>query len=77
MFGKVKKVFFTGIFGILYVSFVAQMVFVLAAIDGWDKKLLGMAALSFEWLVLIAARYLSKRSSGAAQQHNNGGFRRR
>ena len=76
MFGKVKKVFFTGVFGILYVSFVAQLVYVLAMIDGWDQKLMGMAALSLEWLILIAARYLSKRSSGAAQQHNNGGFRR-
>lgn len=77
MFGKVKKVFFTGVFGILYVSFIAQMVAVLGFIPGWDKKLLGMAALSIEWLVLITARYLSKRSSNNAQQHNNGGFRRR
>ena len=77
MFGKIKKVFFTGVFGILYIGFIAQMVFVLAFVDGMDKKLLGMAALSLEWLILIAARYLSKRSSSNAQQHNNGGFRRR
>ena len=76
MFGKVKKVFFTGVFGILYISFIAQMVYVLGMVDGWDKKLLGMAALALEWLILIAARYLSKRSSSNAQQHN-GGFRRR
>ena len=53
MFGKVKKVFFTGVFGILYVSFVAQLVYVLAMIDGWDQKLMGMAALSLEWLIFV------------------------
>ena len=77
MFGKVKKVFFTGVFGILYVGFIAQLVYVL----GWSKDanevMLGMAGLSLEWLILIATRYLSKRSSNSAQQHGNGGFRRR
>lgn len=73
MFGKVKKVFFTGVFGILYISFVAQLVYVLAYVSGAENKLVGLAALSLEWLVLIAARYLSKRSSNSAQ-HN--GFRR-
>jgi len=77
MFGKVKKVFFTGIFGILYISFVAQLVYVLGWANSLEERMLGMSALSFEWLVLIAARYLSKRSSGAAQQHSNGGFRHR
>ena len=76
MFGKVKKVFFTGVFGILYVGFIAQMIFVFATMDV-EKIMGGLAALSLEWLVLIAARYLSKRSSGAAQQRNNGGFRHR
>ena len=74
MFGKIKKVFFTGVFGILYVSFIAQLVYVLAYVSGAENKLVGLAALSLEWLVLIAARYLSKRSSNNAQ-HN--GFRRR
>lgn len=74
MFGKVKKVFFTGVFGILYLSFVAQLVYVLGWVSGTETKLLAMAALALEWLVLIAARYLSKRSSNSAQ-HN--GFRRR
>ncbi len=74
MFGKVKKVFFTGVFGILYVSFIAQLVYVLGFVSGAENKLICLAALSLEWLVLIAARYLSKRSSNNAQ-HN--GFRRR
>jgi len=76
MFGKVKKVFFTGVFGILYISFIAQLVYVLGWMHPLQMKLLWLAALSFEWLVLIGARYLSKRSSGAAQSYNNGGFRR-
>ena len=74
MFGKVKKVFFTGVFGILYVSFVAQLVYVLGWVSGVEQKMLAMAVLTLEWLVLIAARYLSKRSSNTAQ-HNS--FRRR
>ncbi|MBE6462047.1 MAG: hypothetical protein E7006_04385 [Alphaproteobacteria bacterium] len=76
MFGKIKKVFFTGVFGVLYLSFVAQLVYVLGWVSGIENKLAGLAALTFEWLVLIAARYLSKRSSNSAQ-HNGGGYRRR
>ena len=79
MFGKVKKVFFTGVFGTLYISFLAQLVWVIACMGNFgaelDSKLLGLAGLSLEWLVLIAARYLSKRSSNSAQ--HSGGFRRR
>ena len=55
MFGKVKKVFFTGVFGILYVSFIAQLAYVLFATDTVSQTLIGLAALSLEWLVLIAA----------------------
>ena len=75
MFGKVKKIFFTGVFGVLYVSFLAQLAYVLFAMETVAQTLMGLAALSLEWLVLISARYLSKRSSNSAQ-HNNG-FRRR
>lgn len=74
MFGKVKKVFFTSVFGVLYLSFVAQLVYVLGWVSGFDNKLVGLGLLSLEWLILIAARYLSKRSSNSAQ-HNS--FRRR
>ena len=77
MFGKIKKVFFTGVFGILYISFVAQIVYILAMVSGWDAQLGGLGLLSFEWLVLIAARYLSKRSSNSAQYNNFGGHNRR
>lgn len=76
MFGKVKKVFFTGMFGLLYISFIAQIVYVLGYVRGLDMLFGCLAALSVEWLVLIAARYLSKRASGNAQ-HFNGGFNRR
>lgn len=39
MFGKVKKVFFTGVFGILYVSFIAQLVYILGWVPGIESKL--------------------------------------
>ncbi|MDW2995063.1 MAG: hypothetical protein R8N24_03510 [Alphaproteobacteria bacterium] len=74
MFGKVKKVFFTGVFGILYVSFIAQLVYVLGWVNGAESKMIALAALTLEWMILIAARYLSKRSSNTAQKNN---FRRR
>ena len=75
MFGKVKKIFFTGVFGVLYISFVAQMVYVLGWVSGLENKMAAMSMLALEWLVLIAARYLSKRSSNSAQHGNN--YRRR
>ena len=75
MFGKIKKVFFTGVFGVLYISYIAQFIYVLAFLDNCQAQVIGLALLSVEWLVLIAARYLSKRSSNNAQQF--GGFRRR
>lgn len=76
MFGKVKKVFFTSMFGILYVSFMAQIVYVLGWVNGIDNKLSYMGILALEWLVLIAARYLSKRSSNTAQYNGFNGRRR-
>ncbi len=75
MFGKIKKIFFTGVFGVLYISYVAQFVYVLGFMDNCQEQVMGLALLSVEWLVLISARYLSKRSSNSAQQF--GGFRRR
>ncbi len=76
MFGKIKKVFFTGVFGVLYISFIAQLIYVLGWVAGVENKLIGLGLMTLEWLILIAARYLSKRSSNSAQ-HNNGGYRRR
>ena len=75
MFGKIKKVFFTGVFGVLYISFIAQIVYVLGWFAGVENKIAAMGLLSLEWLILIAARYLSKRSSNSAQHSN--GYRRR
>ena len=80
MFGKIKKIFFTGVFGVLYLSYIAQFVYVLAFIDSCQDQVIGLALLSVEWLVLIAARYLSKRAgnnnNNNMQSHNNG-YRRR
>ena len=72
MFGKIKKVFFTGMFGILYISFVAQSVYVLGWVPGADAKLGWLGVMAFEWLALITARYLSKRSSNNAQYNGYG-----
>ncbi len=76
MFGKVKKIFFTGIFGFLYISFIAQIVYILGWVPGFDTKLTYMGLIAFEWLALIAARYLSKRSSSSAQYNGYNGRRR-
>ena len=76
MFGKVKKIFFTGMFGILYISFIAQIVYILGWVNGIDAKFMYMALLAFEWLALIAARHLSKRSSNNAQYNGYNGRRR-
>ena len=72
MFGKVKKVFFTGVFGLMYISFIAQFIYILGWVAIWESKFMLLALLSVEWLVLIAARYLSKRAAGGAQ--HSGGF---
>ena len=77
MFGKIKKVFFTGVFGVLYLSYIAQFVYVLAYLKTCQEQVIGLALLSVEWLVLIAARYLSKRSSNNAQSYGNNFNRRR
>ena len=69
MFGKIKKIFFTGVFGVLYLSYIAQFVYVLAYLEDCESKVIGLALLSVEWLVLIGARYLSKKSSNNAQPH--------
>ena len=76
MFGKIKKVFFTGVFGVLYISYIAQFVYVLTQLKNQEHIVYGLAVLSLEWLVLIAARYLSKRSSNTAQQYGNSFGRR-
>ena len=76
MFGKIKKVFFTSMFGILYISFMAQMVYILGWAPGIETKMFYMGVLALEWFILIAARYLSKRSSNTAQYNNFNGRRR-
>ena len=77
MFGKIKKVFFTGVFGILYISFIAQLVYILAVLNDCEAQMVALAALSVEWLVLIAARYLSKRSASSISSFSGNNFRRR
>ncbi|MCL2758560.1 MAG: hypothetical protein FWE64_04590 [Alphaproteobacteria bacterium] len=72
MMSKIKKYFFTGMFGALYVSFAAQFVYALFVLVGdlaHGFTILGL--LSVQWLVLISARYISKRS--ATPKENSGG----
>ena len=76
MLGKIKKIFFGGIFCALYISFIAQFVYVLGWISMAEGKLAFLAALALEWLVLIAARYLSRRSGVAQQKPGFNGGRR-
>ena len=76
MLGKIKKVFFSGMFGILYISFVAQLVYILGWVETYEGKFSCLALMTLEWFLLIAARYLSKRSASAAQ-HSGFGARRR
>ncbi len=77
MLGKIKKVFFSGMFGILYISFVAQLVYILGWVETYEGKFGCLALMTLEWFLLIAARYLSKRSAAAAQQHSSFSPRRR
>jgi hypothetical protein len=76
MFGKIKKIFFNGIFGIMYVSFAAQLVYILGWVNSLDAKFIALGFLSLQWLALIAARYLSKKSSNSAQSSGFHGRRR-
>jgi len=75
MLTKLKRIFFPGMFFLLYVSFVAQFVYAITMMFGEYHDLgtafLALGLLSVEWLVLIAARYLSKKS--ASGNANNGG----
>ncbi|MBN1324657.1 MAG: hypothetical protein JW974_00320 [Alphaproteobacteria bacterium] len=77
MFNKIKKLFFTGVFGILYISFVAQLVYILVWVKGPESKFIAMGFIALEWLILISARYLSKKSSNNSQYNNHNGGRRR
>lgn len=78
MLGKMKKLFFGGVFGILYLSFVAQLIYILGYITVEQGMFAFLALLSVEWLVLIAARYLARRAVAAGAPRNNfGGNRRR
>ena len=72
MLGKIKKLFFSGMFGVLYISFVAQLVYVLGWIAVAEGKFAFLGLLALEWLVIIAARYLSKRSGNNPQHGFNG-----
>ena len=73
MFNKIKKYFFTGIFGIIYVSFIAQLIYVLTLMmKDVGQAMFGLGLLSVQWLVIISARYLSKKSASGGREHSGG-----
>jgi hypothetical protein len=81
MLSKIKKYFFTGVFFILYVSFVAQFIYVISMFftksdmfGGHSSAFFALGLLSIQWLVLISARYLSKKSSNSASRGNENQF---
>ncbi len=76
MLSNVKKIFFNGMFVLLYASFVAQFVYIITSIPCEDK-IFFLAALTVEWLVLMAARYLVKKSGGQPRSGNFNHNRRR
>jgi hypothetical protein len=73
---KIKKIFFGGVFGVIYISFVAQLVYVIGWASGFDQIAIGLGLLSVEWLVIVAARYLSKKSSSGSRPEFRRDFRR-
>ena len=83
MLSKIKKYYFTGIFGLFYILFTAQMLGMLfftftTSLPERGEIMNGeIAMLAAQWLALMAARYLSKKSSNSSNGYNNNGrFRR-
>ncbi|MCL2017504.1 MAG: hypothetical protein FWG80_01880 [Alphaproteobacteria bacterium] len=76
MLSKIKKIFFVGMFGALYISFVAQFIYVLTMLfsGSIDTGFMALGMLSIQWLALIAARYLSKKSAGGREIYQGGGY---
>ena len=85
MLSKIKKYFFSGIFVILYISFVAQLVYILSLFfrdAASETVFIALGFMSLQWLIIIAARYLSKKSANSANrdggnQYFNNNNRRR
>ncbi len=81
---NIKKMFFSFIFFALYISFIAQFAYaILKLFVDTEHGLTILGLLSIEWLVIISARYLSKKSSasnmsrdGGGYHQNNNGFKR-
>ncbi|MCL1902517.1 MAG: hypothetical protein FWG18_02730 [Alphaproteobacteria bacterium] len=79
MLSKLKKIFFMGMFGVLYVSFTAQLIYALIILirGELDTGFIVLGLLSVQWLVLIAARYLSKKSATGGREGGYGNNYRR
>ena len=75
MLSKIKKIFFNGMFGLMYALFVYLCVVAIYGMIGRDPRgdsPMELGFLAFVWLALIAARYLSKKSAGLGKPHEGG-----
>jgi hypothetical protein len=71
---KIKRVFFPSVFFVLYALFVVQIavtIIGLASANGLSRGYFESVTLALEWLALISARYLYKKSANP----QNGGYR--
>ncbi|MDR2269210.1 MAG: hypothetical protein LBD94_03435 [Rickettsiales bacterium] len=78
MLSKIKKYFFSGVFCLLYISFVVQFAWAVVHVFrfSFDSITFGLGFLAIEWLALMAARFLSKKSSNSLNRHDNNHYRR-
>lgn len=70
MLSKFRKIFFNSMFVILYASFLCQLVYILVSKQTLDTRIFSFGLLSFEWLLLILARYFYRKSNSNNNSYN-------
>ena len=75
--GKLRKIFFNSIFVLLYLSFLAQFIYILIRVGRTDlsEKIGFLGLISIEWLILMTARFMyrkvgSNNSYSGGNSHN-------
>lgn len=58
-------------FVVLYVSFLGQIVYIIAFVNPIENKMVSIGLLSLEWLILITATAIAKKNSNPVAFHNN------
>jgi len=76
---KVKSIFFPAIFGIMYLAFVAALVYAIYMIFAVDvfQGFVFLSFLSIQWMVLIAARFMAKRAATGNHRPSHTHYNRR